>query len=240
MIDPTVVSSGWARRLAALRREAGKRSRGAAASDVTEEALSMCEALVRELAGAQLAHDRLRADLRVAEAAWDHLFDVMPTGCLLTDESGSILKANRAAGALLNVSATHLRGRALLVFSEDREAFRALLTELRPNCSTELRARMLLRPRERKPALMQLQVIPSPRRDQEWFWIVAPATGAEATPFLEIPLLPHGDLARPPDTRAAAGAPAEASLPPGVPGQLLKARRPPGQDAERDEGVDHR
>lgn len=66
---------------------------------------------------AQLTHDRLRADLRVAEAAWDHLFDVMPTGCLLTDESRSILKANRAAGVLLNVSAPHLRGRALLVDS---------------------------------------------------------------------------------------------------------------------------
>jgi PAS domain-containing protein len=167
----------------------------------------MCEALVRELAGAHLTHDRLRADLRVAEAAWDHLFDVMPSGCLLTDDGGSILKANRAAGVLLNVSATHLRGRALLVFTEDREAFRALLAELRPNCSTELRARMILRPRERKPTLMQLQVIPSPRREQEWFWIIAPATSAEATPFLEIPLLPHGDLARPPDTLPAPGAP---------------------------------
>jgi PAS domain S-box-containing protein len=190
MIDRTPAASQWARRLATLRKEAVKRRSDAAPSDVTEEALELCDALIRELAGAHLLHDRLRADLRVAEAAWDPLFDVMPSACVLTDEGGTILKANRAAGAMLNVSATHLRGRALLVFSEDRETFRALLNELRPNCRTELRARMMLRPRERKPTVMQLQVLPSPRRDNEWIWIVTPATGADASPALGIPLVP--------------------------------------------------
>ena len=102
----------------------------------------------------------------------------MPAACVLTDQGGSILKANRAAGALLNVAPAHLKGRPLLVFAEDRETFRALLTEIGRNGSTQLRARVMLRPRERKPAPTQLQVLPSPRDEQEWFWIVTPEPGA--------------------------------------------------------------
>jgi len=204
MIDPTDVASGWARRLASLRRESAKRRRGTAQCELAEEALSMCEALIRELAGAQLARDGLRADLRAAEAAWAHLFDLMPSACLLTDGGSSILKANRAAGVLLNVSATHLKGRELLVFSQDRDTFRALLKELDRNGSTELRARLTLRPRERKPAVMQLQVVPSPGRDRAWLWIVTPATGAEGTPSLEIPMLAQRHLAGPETLEAPA------------------------------------
>ena len=102
----------------------------------------------------------------------------MPAACVLTDQGGSILKANRAAGALLNVAPAHLKGRPLLVFAEDRETFRVLLTEMGRNGSTELRARVMLRPRERKPTPTQLQVLPSPRDEQEWFWIVTPEPGA--------------------------------------------------------------
>jgi len=175
----TDVASAWARRLASLRRESAKRRRGAGQCELAEEALSMCDALVRELGGAQLAQDGLRADLRAAEAAWGHLFDLIPSACVLTDAASSILRANRAAGVLLNVSATHLKGRELLVFSQDRDTFRALLKELDRNASAELRARVTLRPRERKPAVMQLQVAPSPGRDRAWLWILTPAGGAE-------------------------------------------------------------
>jgi len=195
MIDSTDAASGWARRLASLRREAARHRRGAAPCDLAEEALSMCEALIRELAGAQLTQDGLRADLRLAEAAWAHLFDLIPSACLLTDGGSTILRANRAAGVLLNVSATHLKGRELLVFSQDRETFRALLKELDRNGSTELRARLTLRPRERKPAVMQLQVVPSPGRDHAWLWIVTPATGADGAPSLETPVLAERDPA---------------------------------------------
>jgi PAS domain-containing protein len=196
MIDPTDALSGWARRLATLRKEAAKRSRDAAPSDLIDEALSMCEALVRELAGAQLTRDQLRADLRVADAAWDHLFDMVPCACVLTDSASLILNANRAASVFLNVSATHLKGRKLLVFSQDRETFRAVLEELDRNRSTELRARVMLRPRERKPTVMQLHVLRAPARDNAWLWIVTPATAADATPSLEIAFPPDDELVR--------------------------------------------
>jgi PAS domain-containing protein len=185
MIDPIDSASSWARRLAAFRTQVGKRTRGPRGNDVTEEALSMCDALIRELAGAQLARDQLRADLRVADAAWDHLFHVMPSACVLTNSGGAILNANRAASRLLNVSATHLQGRELLIFSQDRETCRALLDEMQRNRRTELRARVMLRPRERKPMATELHVAVAPGREDAWLWIMTPAN-ADATPSLEI------------------------------------------------------
>jgi PAS domain-containing protein len=196
MIDPTDAASAWARRLATLRKEAARRSRGAAPTDLTEEALSMCEALIRELAGAQLTHDRLRADLRIAEGAWDHLFEVMPSAGILTDRAGSIVNANRAASVLLNVSAAYLKGRDLLLFSEDRETFRMLVQELDRKRGAELRAQLLLRPRERKPTAIQLYVTPYPGRDNAWLWIVTPLSGAGVSRSLEIALPAHEELGR--------------------------------------------
>jgi len=96
----------------------------------------------------------------------------------------------------LNVSATHLKGRELLVFSQDRETFRAVLEELDRNRSTELRARLMLRPRERKPRVMQLHVLPLPGRDNAWLWIVTPATAADATPSLDIAVPRDDELVR--------------------------------------------
>lgn len=176
MINPTDPASSWARRVAALRAQLAKGRCGAPSTDLAEDALFMCETVIRELAGTQLTNDRLRADLRTAEAAWDHLFEMMPTACLLTDSTSAILKANRAAGLLLNVSATHLSGRDLVVFSQDREAFRVLLDELVRNGGSALRARLMLRPRERRPTLVQLHVVPATGRDGAWVWNVTRAS----------------------------------------------------------------
>lgn len=69
MIDPPDSASSWVRRVATLRTQA--RRRGTEPSDVAEEALSMCDELIRELAGAQLLRDKLRAEIRAA--SWpDH------------------------------------------------------------------------------------------------------------------------------------------------------------------------
>lgn len=178
MIGPTDSASSWARRVATLRTQTARRRPGTESGDVAEEALSMCDALVRELAGAQLVRDQLRAEIRAADAAWDHLFEVMPSAGLLTDSESLILNANRAASLLLNVSATHLKGRELLVFSQDRQTFRALLRQMAQERGTELRAGLLLRPRERKPLMTQVHVVAAPGRDQVWLWIVTPAAAA--------------------------------------------------------------
>ncbi len=79
------------------------------------------------------------------------------------------------------MSATHLKGRELLVFSQDRQTFRALLQEIDQKRSTELRAPMILRPRERKPLMTQVHVAPAPGRDQTWLWIVTRPAATDAT-----------------------------------------------------------
>jgi PAS domain-containing protein len=187
MIEPTDSSSAWARRVATLRAHTARRSAGAALSDVAKEALSICDALIRELAGAHLVRDQLRADLRIADAAWDHLFQVMPSACVLTDSTSVILNANRAASLLLNVSAAHLKGRELLVFSQDRQTFRALLQDMEQSRSSELRAELLLRPRERKPMMTHVHVVAAPGRDEAWLWIVTPVRAGAAALDIEQP-----------------------------------------------------
>jgi PAS domain-containing protein len=196
MIKSTDPAAGWARRLAALRAQAARGRRGAPPADLTEDALSLCDTVIRELAGAQLTNDILRADLRTADAAWDHLFDTMPTACLMTDGASAILQANRVASGLLNVSASHLKGRDLLVYSQDREAFLTLLSQLSRNGGTELRARLMVRPRERKPTLVQLHVVPAYGREGAWLWALTPASAEAADLSLGIPADADHELTR--------------------------------------------
>lgn len=195
MINPTDAASSWARRVATLRAQLAKGRRGAASADPAEDALAMCETVIRELAGAQLTNDRLRKQLHTADAAWNQLFDRMPGACLVTDSTSAILKANRAASLLLNASPAHLKGRDFLVFSEDREAFRLLLNELGRNGCTEPRARLRLRPRERKPTLVQLSVVPAVGGDDAWLWNVTPVSD-EAALSAEIAVSADHPLAR--------------------------------------------
>jgi PAS domain-containing protein len=165
--------SQWARRIATLRAQATKRARVEPADDLTESTLATCESLLRDLAGAHLECERLRAEIRTSNDAWERLFDVVPMACLLTDGAGAILDANRPAAGLCNMSAKHLRDRKLLVFSEDREAFTALLARLARKGTNY--ARLTLRPRERRPAEMDVLVVSaSEERGDLWLWFLAP------------------------------------------------------------------
>jgi PAS domain-containing protein len=180
MSDPSDSASSWARRLTTLRALASRRGRADQPREVAEEALSLCDALVRELAGAQLACSELRAKVLAADAAWEHLFEIMPGACVLSDGAGVILKANPAASRLLNVSAAGLNGRELLVFSQDRQTFLALLREMGEMRRGELRAELLLRPRERKPVMTQLHVVAAPGREHAWLWMLVRAAATDA------------------------------------------------------------
>lgn len=186
MTDPNRVISAWTRRIAALRTQAAKPH--ALTSEVTEAALSMCDELVRELAGAQLTRDHLQAELRLADAAWHELFDIMPSAAVLTDRATAIRKANGAASRLLNVSARHLQGRELLVFAQDRDRFLALRKELDRNGHSPLRTQLILRPRERKPTMTQLEVLMAPGREEAWLWFLTPASSVDADVVSEIGL----------------------------------------------------
>ena len=113
MTDRTNPVQYWTRELGHLRGRV-LRFRGRTAEpddgDLTEAALAAADSLLRELAGAQLECERLRAASRAQTAEWERLFDAMPCAWVITDRAGSIRDANGMAGVLLNLSVRHLRG----------------------------------------------------------------------------------------------------------------------------------
>jgi PAS domain-containing protein len=179
----------WTRQILFLRaefRQLSRRGGAGKAGDLLESILSACDSLVRDLAGAKLECEHLRAEVRSADVAWSRLFDIIPGACLLTDTAGLILDANHAAGVLLNVSAKHLKNRELLVFTEDRDAFGTLLGRLNHGADCEVRATLAFRPRERRPTPIDVMVTSvSEQRENVWIWFLAPSRNsffADATP----------------------------------------------------------
>ena len=69
--------------------------------DLTKAVLAAADSLLRELAGAQLECERLRASSRAQTAEWERLFDAMPCAWVITDRTGSIRDANGMASVLL-------------------------------------------------------------------------------------------------------------------------------------------
>ena len=179
----------WTRQLALLRARADRRERQGAApgGEIVGAALDACDSLLRELAGARTERDRLRAEVRTSSDAWEHLFDVTPTACLLTDSGGFIVNANRSAGALLGMSAKRLRDRELVVFSEDRAAFGALLKGIAANSSEELRSTLRFRPRERKPLAVDVVVVALTAPSGHWLWFLTPAGKGRADDAVALP-----------------------------------------------------
>lgn len=170
----------WTRQLGELRALVVKNGRSAASEEFVEHALAACDGLLRDLAGAYLECDTLRARVRDGAAAWDHLFDVMPVACILTDTDATILDANHPAGVLLNVTAKRLKERKLVVFSEDRAAFEALRRQLTAAVDGEVRTTMPFRPRDRKPADLDVIVVPlAEEHPARWLWFLAPATPSQ-------------------------------------------------------------
>jgi PAS domain-containing protein len=172
----------WTRQLGFLRAQANKQARIGPCGDILTESLAACEALVRDLAGAHLECDRLRADLRASTAAWDHLFDVIPAACLLTDVTAVILNANRIAAVFLNVNAKHLKDRELIVFFEDRAAFADLVHRVARSGGDQLHATLTVRPRERKPTAVEVVVVPLEGGSGLWVWFLRPGLKSPASP----------------------------------------------------------
>jgi PAS domain-containing protein len=179
----------WTRQLALLRSKAAKRSRVAPCNDLTDDALTTCDALLRSLVGALVESDRLRAEVRTSTAEWEYLFDVMPTACLLTDSAGLILNANRAAGLLLNLNAKYLKDRELVLFSDDRHAFSALRQQLALGSSRDqVRRTMRFRPRDRKSAAMEVVVMPALADCSDpWLWFLIPTEPQQIAPTPTVP-----------------------------------------------------
>ena len=185
------VTRRWTRVLDGLRtrRLKVRRADAAAAAALDEilvESLETGDRMLQELAGTHLEMQQLRRGLYAETLSRQHLFDQMPVACLSTDDSGVIQNANQLAAEYFNVSAKHLRGRLLLHFAADREAFALLLRAL-PIDGSRVQAVMRIRPRER--SLSKLNAVIVPERTHEtssWLWFLTPAAGeSSAAPYPE-------------------------------------------------------
>lgn len=174
MSDTANPTTRWARELAHLRmrsldlRHVPAQPRG---EGVAEAALAACDAILAELGGAYRECERLRTEVRAESMAWERLFELMPCACLVTDTQGLIVDANRAAGLVLNVAASRLKDRQLLVFTEARDAFVAVLKQLA--FARPIQTTLTVRPRERRPAQMRVSVAPLGEQPNGlWLWFL--------------------------------------------------------------------
>jgi PAS domain-containing protein len=146
----------------------------AAVDAALEEAVTLSTLLLQELAGAEMEIQRCLAGARTERQQADYLFDRMLTPCLCANESGRIMRANRAAALLLNVSVRHLVGQPLLHFTQDREEFMDLLRRMRRD-RAPLQCDLAIRPRERGTIRAAVTLMPrSPENPSEWLWFLAP------------------------------------------------------------------
>jgi PAS domain-containing protein len=143
-----------------------------AAVDLLEDAFSFCMTMLQELAGAQLQHKRLQADVRRSDLNWNYLFDRLPLAALITDSVGTIVTANRAAALLLNTSAKHLSGKLLLHFVVNRERF-ALTLQGAVARQTRVEETLTIRPKERAARPMTVVIVPeSAERSDHFLWFL--------------------------------------------------------------------
>jgi PAS domain-containing protein len=167
----------WTIAIAQLRTRAAKVRRGASPEvvEVIDQSLTLCDSVVRDLAGTGLQFDAFKVKLDSQSALWLHLFEEMPAACVETDASGIIFNANRAAASMLNTSVKHLGARLLLHFAEDRDQFGSLIRGLTADGSRN-QASLTIRPRERAPLGVEATVIPrTPGDSSSWLWFFTPA-----------------------------------------------------------------
>jgi hypothetical protein len=180
MNDPDAVRR-WTRVLSGLRSRSLKVRRQDSAADavlneILAESLDACDALLQDLAGAHLACDELRHEVKAEAWNRQYLMDRMPVACVSTDDGSLIHNANQPAADLFNISAKHLRGRLLLHFSVDRPAFGRLLQTL-PTPGSHLEAFVPVRPRERGLFQMNALIVPETTAGPpSWLWFLKPAS----------------------------------------------------------------
>ena len=142
--------------------------------ELTDATLSVRDAILQDLAELRNESVRLRAQWRAEAETWEQLFQGAPCACVVTDATSVIRNANRAAAALLNVSASHLRDRQLLIFSKDRIAFMRLLDDLREG-REHVRATVRLQPRGRRCATIDVRVVATSADAADgWLWFLSP------------------------------------------------------------------
>ena len=111
-----------------------------------------------------------RSDAKKIEAEFGEFRNLLPVGCVTTDTQGHIVDANTTAGEILNVAPRHLAGKPLSLYMVERDRFFSMLNGSR--FTTErVRGELAVRPRERKPRMMAVQLGHAAKSDQlYWFF----------------------------------------------------------------------
>jgi PAS domain-containing protein len=155
----TIKSTKAAARLADLET---KRSRSTDASRLVEVAtrqlagtLSDLNVAIEHLEETNVALAKTRAELQTAHAQQQEFVDLLPVPTVFTGPGGTILRANPAAAALLNMSTRHLPGKSLVLFVGDRDQFLAVAGTLHEQAGP-VTLHALVRPRDRKLRLMTI------------------------------------------------------------------------------------
>jgi PAS domain-containing protein len=120
-----------------------------------------------------------RVDAQAAEVRYEELREALPTASLFTDDAGVVLGANSAAGDLFNISSRHLRGKPMMLFVSDRDVFARLLRAAQPDCGPVM-ADLTIRPRDRKPRRMPVQVQHLTAHNCRCWFFLQPADGPHA------------------------------------------------------------
>ncbi|HEU4689915.1 MAG TPA: PAS domain-containing protein [Vicinamibacterales bacterium] len=116
----------------------------AAALEEVEVATEQLQSQIEDLANA-------RHQLAVVSERFTEFLDALPLPCVWTTAEGDIDGANAAAAELLNVSASRLAGRPLVLFMTARPAFTDALSALNEGLTRTVELAAVVRPRERRP-----------------------------------------------------------------------------------------
>jgi len=120
--------------------------------------------------------EELALEQQLEEAQYREIFDAAPIPRLITDASGSVIEANKAAAELFGAAGQSLRGRQLSSFvsAEDQAEFTQQLVEAKTGPPRIWRAS--LRPAGREPFRAELHVVASARDDGLLHWALSDLT----------------------------------------------------------------
>lgn len=171
----TVRTVSALQRLADL--EAREKTLAGSKTGVLRTALRELEASLEELRTASEQLNQLMDDVAAAregsaklESQLGEFREALPLPCVLTDAQGVIVESNVRAGDLLNVAPRHLGGKPLALYMVHRDQFFALVNALRFGDRPPAEE-LLLRPRERKPRAMMVDVARLHSADRvAWFF----------------------------------------------------------------------
>jgi PAS domain-containing protein len=114
-----------------------------------------------------------RREALASAERYKELHEGLPLPCILTDDSACVDQANTLAATLLNVARHYLPGKPLLLFLPERDSYFGILNSVRETGTGSTRA--LLRPRDRKPKPVNINVTSLPHQ-LRWCWVISDAS----------------------------------------------------------------